>query len=462
MWYSGGKREAGMMNNILLSSDQKKNDLCLTPARVVFYEQMQVIETFDDEAACYMLFFYKQKFLTAVKTKRIKIHSYLARTFREGIVYEAPHPFLQALVDTNPPLRKISYPQLKKKMERHFSRQEQARILTYFESFIPKKQLFQDIKAIFYQYRREGSMSGAYRIIRVMIDFAPNNRFVKEVANDMSFRKIQEQYLEESETVFERDPIFAEVSAPFEDRLLLLEKENRWIEVSSYLMSNLYDHPTNESYQSYKKSLQKHFDPSSQTLLLEQLSRSIPSLEGVTEDLLQQYLLDGKLEEIAYLFKERDVVLDEKQFDQMTLLLEKDGFRTAPQQWTPVMKRLLEEKPNQVGGLFEKYVAGLLGVLELKDVHVQLQSFPQKSSLVRKVERMNRIREDLDCMQELGELYYEFNQLDRALECFQMEMELKPSDPKPLRWLSKIYADKQMLDESKAYQQLCVDVQKWA
>lgn len=450
------------MKTILLSSAQKKNDLRLTPARVVFYEQLQVIETYDDEAACYMLFFYKQKFLTAVQTKRIKVHSYLARTFRRGIVYEAPHPFLQALIDTNPPLRKISYPQLKKKMERDFSRQEEAKILTYFESFIPKKQLFQDIKAIFYQYRREGSMSGAYRIIRVMIDFAPNNRFVKEVANDLAFRKIQELYLEKSETIFERDPLFAESNAAFEDRLLLLEKENRWIEVGSYLMADLYEHPTKESYQSYRAFAQKYFDSDSRTLLLEQLFRSIPSLEGVMEDLLAQYLLDEKLQEIAHLFKERDVVMDEKQLRQVALLLEKDGFRTAPEQLSPIMKRLLAEEAHQVGELFEKYVAGLLEVLELEDVHVQLQAFPQKSSLARKVERMNRIQDDLDCMQELGELYYEFNQLDRALECFQMEMELKPSDPKPLRWLSKVYADKQMVQESKTYQQLCVDVQKWA
>ncbi|SFJ75181.1 hypothetical protein SAMN04487936_10442 [Halobacillus dabanensis] len=450
------------MKTILLSSSHKKNDLCLTPARVVFYEQMQVIETYDDQAACYMLFFYKQKFLTAVKTKRMKVHSYLARSFREGTVYEAPHPFLQALVDSNTPLRKISYPQLKKKMERDFSRQEQAKILTYFESFIPKKQLFQDIKAIFYHYRREGSMSGAYRIIRVLIDFAPNNRFVKEVANDLSFRKIQGLYLEESKTIFERDSLFAEAKAAYDDRLLLLEKEKRWIEVSAYLMAALYDHPTSERYQAYRNFTQKYFDPGSRALLLEQLSRSIPALEGVTEDLLQQYLLDEKLKEIAFLFKERDVVLDEKQLGKVALLLEKDGFRTNPEQFSPIMKRLYSENPDQAGVLFEKYVAGLLEVLELEDVHNKLQEFPQKSPLARKIERMNQIREDLDCMQELGELYYEFNQLDRALECFQMEMELKPSDPEPLRWLSKVYADKQMIQESKTYQQLCVDVQKWA
>ena len=75
---------------------------------------------------------------------------------------------------------------------------------------------------------------------------------------------------------------------------------------------------------------------------------------------------------------------------------------------------------------------------------------------------MQTISDELDDMQTLGELYYEFRQMDKAIECFDWEMELKPADPKPLQWLAKIYREKGMNQESDIYRQLCVNLQKWA
>ncbi|REJ09157.1 hypothetical protein DYE48_10580 [Halobacillus trueperi] len=451
-----------LMNPTTIHVKQQKDNLVLVPSRVVFYEQMQLVETFDDQSECHMLFFYKQKYLTAVRTTRLKIHSYVARAFKEGTVYESQHPFLQALIESNAPLQKISYPQLKKKIARPYSRQEQAKILTFFESFIPKKQLFQDMKSLFYQYRREGNMSGAYRVIRVMRDFAPNNRFVKEMANDLSYRKLANLYLAQSHTLMERDPLFKEACTSFDDHQRLLEKEDRWIEASSCQLSHFYNQPTPESYQSYRASLSRHFDCDSRTYILEQMSQAIPSFQPVTEDLFQHYVANENVMGVARLYTERELQLNEEQLNQVEVLLERNRFDETPDNLLPFMKRLTAQHPEQTRALLDAFIIRLLETMELEQVNDSLMSFTKKSSLMRKVERMNEIREDLDCMQELGELYYGFQQLEKSIECFQMEMELKPSTPEPLRWLSKVYADKQMMDESKAYQQLCVDVQKWA
>ncbi|WP_394219434.1 hypothetical protein [Halobacillus trueperi] len=450
------------MNPMTIHVKQQKHDIALAPSRVVFYEQMQLVETFDDQSQCHMLFFYKQKYLTAVRTTRLKLHSYVARAFKEGTVYESPHPFLQALIETNIPLQKYSYPQLKKKIARPYSRQEQAKILTLFESFIPKKQLFQDMKSLFYQYRREGNMSGAYRVIRVMRDFAPNNRFVKEMANDLSYRKLANLYLEQSQTLMERDPLFKEMCASFEDHQRLLKKEGRWIEACTHQLSHFSNQPTSESYQSYRASLSRHFDSDSRAYILEELSQAIPSFQPVTEDLFQHYVVIENANAVVRLYTERELNLNEEQFKQVEALLEKNRFNETPENLLPFMKRITAHHPDQSRKLLDAFVIRLLETMELEQVHDFLKAFKKKSSLMRKVERMNEIHEDLDCMQELGELYYGFHQLEKSIECFQMEMELKPSAPEPLRWLSKVYADKKMLDESKAYQQLCVDVQKWA
>ncbi|MBX0359345.1 hypothetical protein [Halobacillus sp. Nhm2S1] len=450
------------MKPMTIHVKQPKKDLALVPSRIVFYEQMQLVETFDDQSRCHMLFFYKQKYLTAVRTTRLKLQSYVARALKEGTIYESPHPYLQALIEMNAPLHKVSYPQLKKKIERPYSRQEQAKILTFFESFIPKKQLFQDMKSLFYQYRREGNMSGAYRVIRVMRDFAPNNKFVKEMANDLSYRELANLYLEQSHTLMERDPLFKETYAIFEDHQRLLEQEHRWVEASSHLLTHFYNQPTPENYQLYRDCLSRYFDGDSRTFLLERMSQTMPSFPSVNEDLFQHYVVKENTNAAARLYTERELMLNEKQFKQMTSLLEKNCFHEDPVYFMPFMSRITAQHPEETRELLDTFVIRLLDTMEVEQVYDSLKSFPKKSSLMRKVERMNEIREDLDCMQELGELYYGFHQLEKSIECFQMEMELKPSTPEPLRWLSKVYADKQMMDESKAYQQLCVDIQKWA
>jgi uncharacterized protein HemY len=65
-------------------------------------------------------------------------------------------------------------------------------------------------------------------------------------------------------------------------------------------------------------------------------------------------------------------------------------------------------------------------------------------------------------MQTLGELYVEFGQYEKAIECFSWEMELKPTNTKPLQWLSKIYREMGMNHEADAFRELCIDIQKWA
>lgn len=448
------------MKTILLNNGKQKNARSLTPIRTVFFEQMQTVEALDEDNMLYTLFFYKQQYLTAVQTKRVKTRSYLAQACRQGSVYEAPHPFLQAIINENTPLQKINYPQLKKKLEDLYSLQEQAKILTYFESFIPKKQLFQDIKALFYKYRREGNMSGAYRIVRVMTDFAPNNRFVKEVGNDLSFKDQTTLYLEKPHQL--TDPLWLEGTATEEDRLLLLKKEDRWIEASSLYASALTKHPHSASYQMFKDWNVQHFNSEQWTLLLEHMARSLPDFDPLIEDLFHSYMEVGDLGKLSQLVIEHQPTITREELDRLEVLTDTDEFRNYPKRLTPLMKRIAMEYPGQADFLIDKYMSALLADLDPEEVHNVIQEFPKSIPAVKKIERMKLIARDLDHMQELGEAYYEWQLLDRALECFQMEMELKPDDPQPLRWLAKVYSDKKMTDESKVYQQLCVDMQKWA
>ncbi|WP_281974948.1 tetratricopeptide repeat protein [Halobacillus litoralis] len=450
------------MKSIQLVSNKQKNPECVQPERVTFFKQGQVMEAINEHNEMYYLFFYKQQFLTAVKTKSLKRYSYIAQAFSEGAIYEAPHPFIEALVTENQPLQKLSYPQLIKKIDHNHTKQEQAHILTFFESFIPKKQLFKEIKSLFYQYRREGKMFAAYTIVRELRDFAPKNSFVKQVGNDLSFSKFHTMYEEESQKLKDRDPLFAEENASNHLKISILENENRWIEAVSIHMKEISVHPTNEGYQTFINVVNHHFDENSHTCLLEELSRSLPSFDRLSEDLFQKYMHTRQLHKLSKLVTDQGVELDNSQLQALSTTLETFDFTEHPESMNALMERIVAAHPENAEPLLEKYVKALMETLELEDISERLAGFPRHFSIIEKVDRMNGIRDDLDQMQQLGEWYYELEQLDKALECFQLEMEMKPSDPKPLRWLAQVYQDKKMVHESKAYQQLCIDVQKWA
>ena len=105
------------------------------------------------------MFFYKYRFLTAVKAKRIKLQSYIEHAFKQGMIFEAPHPLIDKLISNRHEFKNLSFKQLLNKLELHYTPQEQAYILTLFESFFPKKQLFEEILTHYYEYRRNGQLS---------------------------------------------------------------------------------------------------------------------------------------------------------------------------------------------------------------------------------------------------------------------------------------------------------------
>jgi tetratricopeptide (TPR) repeat protein len=76
------------------------------------------------------------------------------------------------------------------------------------------------------------------------------------------------------------------------------------------------------------------------------------------------------------------------------------------------------------------------------------------------INRMYKIREEPDQQHFMGELYYQINQLPQAIDCFLWDLELNPINPRPIKWLTKLYNELGMVEESKSYQYLYKQVQK--
>ncbi|MFE7151569.1 hypothetical protein ACFVIJ_14440, partial [Heyndrickxia sporothermodurans] len=126
---------------------------------------------------------------------------------------------------------------------------------------------------------------------------------------------------------------------------------------------------------------------------------------------------------------------------------------------------LFNINPEKAATLLHKFI-----VLQLKEYDIDsvvkrlipLKIIMHAHPILEKLQHIQKLANDPDQQLLLGELYYEFQQFDQAIDCFSWEMELKSIDPKPVKWLSKIYNEIGMEQEHRAYRQLYIDMQKRA
>ncbi|MCM3569920.1 hypothetical protein [Neobacillus mesonae] len=464
-----------MKENQFVLYDHHKQ-IRLQAERIAFFTQGEIIEAISENSEMYYLFFYKSRFLTAKKAKRISLDSYIEHAFKKGIVFKSPHPLIHALLSSNNPCQIISFQSLLQKLDRLYTPQEKAFILTFFESVIPKKQLFEEMKSIYYGYRRNGQMFLGYRIIRILMDFAPKQSLVKQLAKDHMFNKFAVLYNEKAEKLFAKDLIFAEKTLfsqkdndqCFHQLSAILEKESRWIDLIALNIDKLNATPSADCFSSLLKQLEQHLNENEIEYILEELSCQLPSFLPIQQELFENYLKSGNIYGVFKMIHDYDFKLSNSQVRIIEDMLEHLDIEThslQPETLQTLLKLVVHLFPEKAEKLLTKYVILLLKTHELAYIKEWLKPLTESHEnleIYKKIESMLQISEDLDQMQTLGKMYYEFKQLDKAIECFSWKMELEPDDPNPIQWLSKIYREMGMIQESNAYRELCIHLQKRA
>ncbi|WP_408009223.1 hypothetical protein ACJROX_02580 [Pseudalkalibacillus sp. A8] len=448
----------------------------LRAERIAIYRQGEIIEAYGEDNDVYYLFFYKYQFLTAAKATRLRRRSFIEKAFKRGMVFNAPHPFIKELLTSNHPCQILSFDPLLDKLEKQYTPQEKAFILTFFESFIPKKQLFNEIKSVFYHYNRKGQTFLGYKIIRILTDFAPNHSLVEHLANDIKVQKYADLYNKNAEKILSEDFIFAEKvlyhkkdqDSCFQQLAERMEKESRWIDLIALFSYKLTSSPSTDCYNPLIELLETHFDEHETMDILETLASQVPEFLPLQHNLFQHYIKHHKIIDVSRMMKNHDFELNSDQVQIFGNLIEQvdpEEQSLEPEMLHTVLKPIMNMYPEKAGTLLTKYVISLLKTEELSSIQDWLKPFKESHEnlqIIRKIDTMEELSDDPDQMQTLGELYYEFRQLKQAIECFSWEMELKPTDPKPQQWLSKIYGEMGMTNESDAYRQMCIKLQKQA
>ncbi|RPF50622.1 hypothetical protein [Aquisalibacillus elongatus] len=456
-----------MIQNQFVIHDSKHKPIKLRAERMSNYIRGQIVEATNSSGDLLYLFFYQGKFLTAKKATKLRRHSFIEYAFTKGMTYQAPHPYIDSLIASNQTPTVLTNKQLLRKLNQHYSKQEKAYILTFFESFISKKQIFEEIKTMFYEFRRNGKLLTAYQLIRVMKDFAPKHSLVKSLSSDLIYKDFNKMYYDQTDEMFDQDRLEAEkvmfhkpdqYAEKYANRL---EEEGRLLELVMWQFSN----PQSFSFTSIEKHLLNGFSNHEAIQILEHLSESM-SDASLNERLLSLYLETKQLDHISQLSRQIDI--DEKTLNEIADILTDnspselnvDSFRIQP-----LLLKVTQLNPTMANDLLHKYIGNMLHRHSLKDINDWLEPFREKHEsidTIQKFDRLYEMNDDLDHMQSLGELYYEFKQWKQALECFSMESELKPEEAQPLKWLSKTYLEMGMKEESDVYQKMYVSVQKQA
>ncbi|KGP74129.1 hypothetical protein [Pontibacillus yanchengensis] len=462
------------MSTTTISVKDQKHTYTFNLERMTIYKQSKIIEARDAEAQLFYLFFYKDSYINTVKAKELKPNSHAANAFEHGVTFQAPHPLIDATLAASGPYKKHRFNDLFPKLQKQHTLQETTLIATFFESFIKKEQLMKFIKTLYNEDRRSGKMYACYRIYRVAQAFAPTHSWVKSLAGELDFKKYAPLYEKLDASLFEKDPIYVEqflyenrdTPERFNQLSTFLQQQGRWIDDIALSIDRFNKQQTNELYEAIHEKIKVHFESDELIRLLEDLYERAPNLEPLQQDILDTYLKQDQPERALKLIATHHIELHPSQvktFDHIVDHIDLESSSVSIEELNTVIGSLFTSIPKQAETLLQKALRMLMKEHSISYIQQwlnPLRDVPEAQQTIAKVDQIQELEDDPNKQLQLGELYYEFNQLNQAIECFSWEMELNEQNPKPVQWLSKLYNELGMNHEAKAYQQLYVDMVK--
>lgn len=437
----------------------------LTISKMAVYLRCKIIEAWNEKGQVYYLFFYKDKFIAGYKARGVKLRSFIAKAFKQGVILTSPHPIIRKIIHDSQTYVIQDFSQLVKKLKKQFSPYEQAFILTFFESFIPKKELFEQIKDIYYRLRRNGQLFCSWQIVRLLHDFAPKNRWARETANLVTYSKYYSLYFDFSEELLAKDKIYGEKllydGRNNKDHLILLEHsllhDGLVMDAAALAIDSFLNDPDAYDYKTLVERLQMVFSEDEVCEIVENMLDHKPDVPLLQNDLLERYLKLGRVHDAAMLIAEHDIppsVLSKKALNAILELILTDTADLPYEKLQTYLVPLSLYNPEQTEKAIAKCVNYLLREYDMDYVENWLAPIKQVNptlSIYRKMEAIKKFKNNPDKQLELGKIYYDLHLYELALDCFSWEMELQETNPEPVEWLAKTYKKMGLEEEANSY-----------
>lgn len=451
-----------------ISIKNKKHAIKGQVIRASIFARSKVIEVLTADGEKYYLIYYKNTLVFGAKLDQIEEDTFINKALLEGIVIESPNPILTALI----PQQFVSIPNKHKlfsQLQLHFSLQEVAYIATTLDSFFERAQLIEMIDKIFYHLRRNGKFMKAFQVIQILYNFAPSLKSAKERLYSHEFNPYHNFYHSlDYPSIVQKDPLFVELHcfknrSHSNERMVLEEilcKQDSLIALLLWLehVDRLQNPQTIEKYTDIAMGL---VTMEEWMLILGQLDinpfRVLPDSKVILEKMIKE---ENYEQAASSLFKfvhdlpsSYDAILEIiwERCDANFVLSHLDEF-------APLLDHLSHtENSKQLEDKIFQLAVNMLNEHDISDVHNKLLAIEKlypESEVLRKINEMFELVEDPDRMMDLGDYYAEFKQFDKAIDCFQWEMELQPKNPSPVRKISKMYQNKGLPKEAVAYQKI--------
>ncbi|WP_082233216.1 hypothetical protein [Halobacillus massiliensis] len=454
----------------------KKNRLTeeLTVHRMAVYQQCKVIEAFKDEQK-YFIFFHKDQYLTYVKTKKPKNHSYVGKVFKKGLILTHPHPLIKMILSDYTHLEKQNIEDLFKKLKKQYTIQEAALISTYFESFVPKEQIVNYLKELYYIQRRAGKLFSCYQLLGLLKDFSPSHSLIQTFSSDFQISSYDPLYKSLDASLIEKDPIYTEKyltnkkpsQKSFQTLLYLYKNQDRQIDVIALYLKTIQETKSGKVYLELLKDMDNLSVDLDKLGLYEDLYNRGFKSEVFLDHLLDYYLEHAKVEKALALIHKHKLSLSPLKREHLSTLIKENNlsaFQSNPEQLKEVCLLVLDLTDEQVShNILHQGVELLLEKNNPAFVSNWLKSFEHQSftkPLIQKVNEMCVLMEDPNQQRKLGELYHYFHQPQKAIDCMSWEMELRNDDPQPVQWLAKLYGEIGNKEEQQAYNQMYIQMMK--
>ncbi|MCA0992696.1 tetratricopeptide repeat protein [Pseudalkalibacillus hwajinpoensis] len=435
--------------------------------RLAIHHRIKILEAEKVDGNKFYLFFYKDDFITG-KTAEMKSDSLVEKAFQNGIVLQASHPLIDHFLSNRTLLLK-STKQVFQSVQKHYTPQETAFIFSYFDSFLSNDTIIKLMRKHFYEYRRNGQLRLAFQILATMLHFDPTNKWALELARKLEYQTIRNIYEGDSSELVEADPLFAEIKA-YDDLKLnhtsletIFRKEKRMFELSA-LRLHLYLQSPCEEELDPQSLIHVTLSEPERARLLWLMYAEAPHHLQLRKNAFEALMYLNKTSEAIHLLSEKQRSILQSEYELLLKAFQDESISLAAIDFIS-LQNLLGHKENRsyLDGLLHALIPRMLHDFGLSYVYSWVKPFIEKNndlSILSTVQTMVDIQDDPDKQFQLGKLYHKMKQYDEAITCFDWEMELHPTDPTPVQWLTKVYREMGKVEESNTYMSIYSQMQR--
>ncbi|WP_270182694.1 tetratricopeptide repeat protein [Alkalihalobacillus sp. CinArs1] len=451
--------------SVTLISNQKPVQLRIE--RLAIHHRMKILEAVKSNGSKFYLFFYKDDFITG-KSIEVKPESLIEKAFQQGIVLNAPHPLITKFLDPQTIVLK-STKHVLQSIQRKYSPQEVVLIFSYFESFLQKEKIIHLQKKYFYEYRRNGQLRLAFKILMIALYADSTSKWAQDLSNQLDFQKVKSMYEWGGQELQAADSLYAEI-ATYEDLVSgtpylasLYKRDGRRIEHAALSLHHYLVSPHDENEKKLP-SLDIPLTNHERALLLWNMYSEAPHIPALRKRVFESLIDLNKNTEAINLLLSRQDEISERECEQLLKVFESPQTHLDEIE-LPLLQNCLciEENRRHLPLLLQTLVPKLLERYEIDFVFEWLKPLYEDNKelpILTTIQTMAEIHDDPDKQFQLGKLYHKLRQYNEAIKCFDWEMEMHPTDPTPVQWLTKVYREMGKIEESDAYMSIYTQMQR--